>query len=98
MLLPSYQGTDSAGDKSWKVCSCRLYPNKHLATVFAVELAPLRCAVQFGKRLSAEAERQWRDWYIDYKACKRAIQADVESGGAVPTLPTAVHASAVSRM
>lgn len=37
--------------------------------------------MKFGKRLLAEAERRWLDHYLDYKALKHAIQADVEARG-----------------
>ena len=38
--------------------------------------------MKFGKRLAAEAARRWRPYYLDYKACKRAIQQDVHANGA----------------
>jgi len=38
--------------------------------------------MKFGKRLALEAARRWRPFYLDYKACKRAIQQDVNSAGA----------------
>ena len=38
--------------------------------------------MKFGKRLAAEAARRWRPYYLDYKACKRAIQHDVSCRGA----------------
>ena len=37
--------------------------------------------MKFGKRLAAEAARRWRPYYLDYKACKRAIQQDVHALG-----------------
>lgn len=37
--------------------------------------------MKFGKRLLAEAERRWLDFYVDYKALKHAIQADVDARG-----------------
>lgn len=37
--------------------------------------------MKFGKRLAAETGRRWPQQYIDYKACKRAIQQDVLSQG-----------------
>ena len=37
--------------------------------------------MKFGKRLAAETGRRWELHYIDYKACKRAIQQDVLSQG-----------------
>ena len=40
--------------------------------------------MKFGKRLLAEAERRWLPYYLDYKALKRAIQADVDAKGAPP--------------
>ena len=40
--------------------------------------------MKFGKRLAAEAARRWRPYYLDYKACKRAIQQDVHANGARP--------------
>jgi SPX domain protein involved in polyphosphate accumulation len=40
--------------------------------------------MKFGKRLAAEAARRWRPYYLDYKACKRAIQQDVHANGACP--------------
>jgi SPX domain protein involved in polyphosphate accumulation len=41
--------------------------------------------MKFGKRLAAEAARRWRPYYLDYKACKRAIQQDVTAKGLLPT-------------
>ena len=38
--------------------------------------------MKFGKRLALEAARRWRPFYLDYKACKRAIQQDVNARGA----------------
>lgn len=38
--------------------------------------------MKFGKRLAAEAARRWAPHYLDYKALKRAIKADVASQGA----------------
>jgi len=38
--------------------------------------------MKFGKRLALEAARRWRPSYLDYKACKRAIQQDVNACGA----------------
>ncbi|KAK9836188.1 hypothetical protein WJX81_007747 [Elliptochloris bilobata] len=35
--------------------------------------------MKFGKRLALEAARRWRPFYLDYKACKRAIQQDVNA-------------------
>ena len=39
--------------------------------------------MKFGKRLASEAERRWLDYYLDYKALKHAIYADVEAKDAL---------------
>ncbi len=44
--------------------------------------------MKFGKRVASEAARSSHQKdFLDYKACKRAIQQDVLSNGVVPTPP-----------
>jgi SPX domain protein involved in polyphosphate accumulation len=37
--------------------------------------------MKFGKRLAAEAARQWTEQYLDYKAIKKALKHDIRHGG-----------------
>ena len=37
--------------------------------------------MKFGKRLTSEAARHWDNQFLDYKACKKAVQRDVFAQG-----------------
>ena len=37
--------------------------------------------MKFGKRLTSEASRHWDNQFLDYKACKKAVQKDVFAAG-----------------
>ena len=54
--------------------------------------------MKFGKRVASEASRSsHQQHFLDYKACKRAIQQDVLANGVpqtahtLPELPSLVH-------